>query len=424
MRSLTEVIKDKYEDPGLQEDFTVGGIKVYTPKTGPAISGSGDLQLPPRIVMDDKNISVVGDMKACAEMCRNVRELDLTKNLVTDWCEVFKILDVIPSLQFLNLTSNSLTHTSLPSNCREKTYPHIQTLALNKTGITWMEVAAVLPCFPSLSELHLSMNQFTHVDLPRNFTHPSVSKLFMNNTNLRDWHDISKLGIAFPNLVSMTIIDSDVDHLPDEEVYKEFSKLSVLNISKANLTSWDEIDNFRRFPQLSSLRITGVPFLEDQEPKARRQQLIARLPNIDMLNGSKVTAMEKEDAERAFIRIFMDSENQPARYRELEAVYGKLDPLVDVDLSVSDSVRLLVKFEDKAEYMDIKLYQTVLQFKKLLQNFTGLPCNETHVDYIEMLDGQQIHGATDMRLSHKTLVTYNFNPGDEIHIFRKNDPVS
>lgn len=49
------------------------------------------------------------------------------------------------------------------------------------------------------------------------------------------------------------------------------------------------------------------------EAKERRQLLVARLPNVTRLNGSPVTDEEREDAERAFIRLFMDSEQKPAR---------------------------------------------------------------------------------------------------------------
>ena len=50
---------------------------------------------------------------------------------------------------------------------------------------------------------------------------------------------------------------------------------------------------------------------EDQ----RRMMLLAYLPNVTLLNGGKVTLSEKEDAERSFIRHYMDMDekDQPAR---------------------------------------------------------------------------------------------------------------
>ena len=52
-----------------------------------------------------------------------------------------------------------------------------------------------------------------------------------------------------------------------------------------------------------------------------------RLPNVSIFNGGdKVPANEREDAERAFIRFYMDlpSQDRPARYQELVAVHGQV----------------------------------------------------------------------------------------------------
>lgn len=54
-------------------------------------------------------------------------------------------------------------------------------------------------------------------------------------------------------------------------------------------------------------------FLQSVEQKPRRQQLVARLPALRQLNGSRITETEREDAERAFIRVYMDLESPPPR---------------------------------------------------------------------------------------------------------------
>lgn len=46
---------------------------------------------------------------------------------------------------------------------------------------------------------------------------------------------------------------------------------------------------------------------QDYTKHERRQLLIARLPNITVLNGGgEISAEEREDSERAFIRYYMD----------------------------------------------------------------------------------------------------------------------
>ena len=51
----------------------------------------------------------------------------------------------------------------------------------------------------------------------------------------------------------------------------------------------------------------------------RRQLLLGYLPNVSRLNGGSVKEGEKEDAERAFIRYYMDKaeEERPPRWERL-----------------------------------------------------------------------------------------------------------
>ena len=114
----------------------------------------------------------------------------------------------------------------------------------------------------SLQELHLSMNRYYTVNIPDNYHHTSLSRLFMNDSNIENWEDICKLGRAFPSIESLTVINSNIKCLADCEQYSEFSHLTCLNISHCCLTCWNDVDRFRKFPVLDHLRISGVPFLE------------------------------------------------------------------------------------------------------------------------------------------------------------------
>lgn len=45
--------------------------------------------LPSVLVLDNSGISCIGDKTKLKEMCHNTTELDLTKNHLTDWGEVY-----------------------------------------------------------------------------------------------------------------------------------------------------------------------------------------------------------------------------------------------------------------------------------------------------------------------------------------------
>jgi hypothetical protein len=49
------------------------------------------------------------------------------------------------------------------------------------------------------------------------------------------------------------------------------------------------------------------------DEKTRQQLTLAYLPALTHLNGGRITAAEKEDADRAFIRRYMDRDEKPTR---------------------------------------------------------------------------------------------------------------
>lgn len=88
--------------------------------------------------------------------------------------------------------------------------------------------------------------------------------------------------------------------------------------------------------------------------------MIARLPYIQTLNGGGViTAEEREDAERAFIRYYMDrpESDRPERYNELVAIHGKLDPLVNIDLRPEKRVKVTFTYGDTSEVRSVDVYR-------------------------------------------------------------------
>ena len=65
---------------------------------------------------------------------------------------------------------------------------------------------------------------------------------------------------------------------------------------------------------------------------------------LKILNGGdRIPDNEREDAERAFIRFYLDEEQKPKRYHELTAIHGHLDPLVNVDMEPATHVKVKIQ---------------------------------------------------------------------------------
>jgi hypothetical protein len=145
--------------------------------------------------------------------------------------------------------------------------------------------------------------------------------------------------------------------------FSQYRNLQLLNLSSADINSWTDIDRLSRFPALKNLRVQNWPLWSKCESTGheRRQFVIARLPQIEILNGGgRIGSEEREDAERAFIRYYMEKpehERPLARYNELIAKHGKIDPLVKIDLRPEKKVQVKFIYKERVEVRYVDVYR-------------------------------------------------------------------
>lgn len=107
------------------------------------------------------------------------------------------------------------------------------------------------------------------------------------------------------------------------------------------------------------------------------------------------------------------------RYFDLVAVHGRLDPLVNIDLSPEKKIKINFIYGSKSEPRYIDVYQTVNELKKELESFANLSAAKMKLFYVDQ-DMKMIYGPEEMRFPNKQLYSYNINVGDEIIIDSKN----
>ncbi|XP_076110268.1 tubulin-specific chaperone cofactor E-like protein isoform X1 [Mytilus galloprovincialis] len=406
--TMVEAIHQKYDDD------VETCIHIHIPASAPGKTESGNLVIPPILALHDSNISGAGDTDRLETLCKQVQELDLTKNCIKDWSQIIEVIERLPKLRFLNLTSNPIENR-LSWEC-DKQFPNISNLILNDTNVSWECLMKLLHVFPRVEELHLSLNGYSSVELHGDFRYPPLTRLYLNGNKIQDWTEMCRLGQCFPHLENLVAMESDLTSIMSDVDLKEtFPCLKSLNLTKTKLATWEDIEVFREFPVLVDLRIKDLPFIQTLPEKERRQNIVSRLPNITKLNGSPVHEQEREEAERAYIRNFLDAESKPQRFYELKKIHGKVEHLADIDLAPDDlHYHIKVKFENKEEMMDILKEQTVKDLKKLLQNFCGLTVDKMKIfEYKSDYDNLYL-----MRSEIRSLHSYRFTELDEIHIYR------
>lgn len=195
-------------------------------------------------------------------------------------------------------------------------------LALNGCNLrTWAELQLLEPFLPSLEELYAAHNSFT--DLPRDSyeqgyrdatgdtrdTAPSVSGfdrlriLDLSYCNLEEWSQVQ----AFGHLTSLQELVLDGNNKIVQVVPPHpdtFHSLVRMSLSGTGLEAWSDIDTLAGYP-LQFLRITNIPLFRGKGASEVRPLIIARVHQLQVLNGSKVGPREREDSEKTYLRSML-----------------------------------------------------------------------------------------------------------------------
>uniref|UniRef100_A0A8W7P148 Ubiquitin-like domain-containing protein n=1 Tax=Anopheles coluzzii TaxID=1518534 RepID=A0A8W7P148_ANOCL len=480
MPTLLEALEEKYGmEPDEKEEHVEEEVlvSIFVPKLPPRQS------TPQLLILNDCNIDRAGEPEDLKKKCRIVKELDLAQNKLNNWNEVFVILSHMPRVEFVNLSLNHLTGPIQKPPVTKM--DHLRNLVLNNTKLEWCSPERVYACadrhvsgaaLEGSSEgtaTDASSNNNTHDGSATSQTkerkeveeetpyascscstssaepqqrtdaeeppplqtdpHGGVRKLHLTGNYISEWGEICRIGRVFPQLEALVLADCPLRSLKptdpqgnesEEESHKYFQNLKLLNLSNAKIDSWEDIDRLAEFPSLCNVRLQYWPLwarTDSTTEHERRQLLIARLPNISILNGGDtIGAVEREDAERSFIRHYLDKPDaeRPRRYYELIGVHGQLDPLVNIDLRPERKVKVRFTFEDKAIERTVDVNRTVSDLKSRLERLFDVPAARMRLYYVDQ-DFRDLQGLEEMKYPHKVLYSYNIRSGDEIIIERK-----
>lgn len=334
--------------------------------------------LPPALSLNGCQIVDAGNERRIRELCRNVEELDLASNGLDSLEEVLKIVKAMPNLRFLNLSENDFsaltTNHHRAADCSQsqngsKSLLELKSLVLNNTRVPWPVVGRLLDSMPNLQELHLSLNNYTAMadiesasasnenltgeqnrTVQNRRSYPNIRRLYISgNPKLSDWAEIDRLVATFPSLDVLTMADCNFETIPEDLECRLPSSVQSLNISNWPINRWEFVERLNAMPHLVELRCQGLEVLKafsDQD--ARRYHLIARLPSVQVLNGSEISSDERIFAEKAFVRWYTvnDHVERPQRFFELKRVHGRVDPLAEVNMQPPKFADVTVIFND------------------------------------------------------------------------------
>ncbi|CAN6475515.1 unnamed protein product [Victoria cruziana] len=286
-------------------------------------------------------VSSPGPPHAIRGVIPNLKHLDLTGNLLSQWKDVNSICEELTALEVLDLTNNRMSHDVSGM----LSFRNIHILVLNNCGITWKQVDVLKHSLPTIEELHLMSNGLTRFQaeshtLPcpymEGFEHLRILNLEDNLIDL--WDEIMKfsqlksleqLHLCKNNLKSISYPAPRPNH---DSVHGEpFKNLFCLLLGSNKIEDLATVDSLNHFPNLRDVRLSDNPIADPAKGGFQRFILVARLANVTVLNGSEVNWKERKDAEIRYVRLVMANmqldkqeeirEKHP-RFFELKKLHG------------------------------------------------------------------------------------------------------
>ncbi|KAE8681267.1 Tubulin-folding cofactor E [Hibiscus syriacus] len=236
-------------------------------------------------------VSTPGEPAEIRASVPNLRELDLTGNLISDWKDVGTIC--------------------------------IRVLVLNSTGINWSQVEILEHSLPVIEELHLMGNKISSIEPTSSSTVQGFASLRLLNLEdncLTEWNEILKLS-QLKSLEQLYLNKNKLNSIfyPDknkiqelfgnqescEENYLLFQNLRCLLLGSNEISDLASIDSLNSFPKLIDIRLSDNPIADPGRGGLPRFALIARLAKVEMLNGSEISARERKESEIRYVRLVM-----------------------------------------------------------------------------------------------------------------------
>ncbi|XP_019155293.1 PREDICTED: tubulin-folding cofactor E, partial [Ipomoea nil] len=265
-------------------------------------------------------VSSAGDPCHISTTIPNLKELDLTGNLLSEWEEVGIICKELPGLAALNLSHNIMAHdiSGMPL------LNNIRILVLNHTGISWKHVEILKDSFPFIEELHLVGNKLKEIT-PSSSTFvkgfDSLHLLNLDDNCIDSWEEILKLSqlrsleqlfLNHNNLSCIWYPDHGTLHETvangDEclgKGSKPFKNLHSLLLGNNIIKDVESVDSLNYFPNLLEVRLSENPVTDPVKSGLSRFVLVARLAGVKILNGSEISPRERKESEIRYVRLVM-----------------------------------------------------------------------------------------------------------------------
>ncbi|VDN01925.1 unnamed protein product [Thelazia callipaeda] len=369
------------------------------------------------LVLNHKSIDRIGEKAQFLSICRHTHEVDLAWNEFSSWEEVAALLS-LPKLKLLNLSYNPLQ-----SCLKESTIPlaaNLGSLILNGTNLPMSTVRKLLNKAPRLKELYLSENRNLEdcCDIGDEVISKSLESLHVSKCNISHWETVTSLWRYFPNLISLSLSENPIRSVFCETNGKNhLHGVCRLSLNKCLIDNWISIERLADIDTLQDLRIVSIPLCNEYTSDEHFHLVVGRIPQLKILNGSVITAEQRKQSERFFIRYYDVRETKPEVFAKLIEQHGHVEQLCKVDMTPKKYAVIVVICEETGYNGSLKicLTHTVSYLMRLLEELTKIPAKRMRLFYIN----SENPFPDELRFPSQKLQALHIEDGDQICVQSK-----
>ena len=385
-----------------------------------------------RIVsLKNNGIFGLGKELDVGEWMPNVRELDLSQNLIKNWKDVANIGTKLQKLRVLNVSGNKIPlEPSDLESIREAFASNLKQLVMNEMKYSWKEISQIASAIPNLQILHISNNNITEIDSIPPGLLANLKELDISENNLGDWNNILRFG-DLKNLEILNVNTCGIKKIHFEE-NNLFPSLKFLQIIENAIDSWESIAKLNCLP-ITDLRVRSNPIMSTEKGETCRQIIIASIKSLKVLNGTEIFKTERYGAELDYRKKFgleylqLIKEGKDLgpfyqkfpRYKEFIDLFGAPEDyelVTNVDTSIkSNLIQVNVKCPDDPNFetksKKIPRNMTVHKLRTLLQRLVKVKGHDLVLSY-RSKDDPNVEVSLDNDL--RELCFYSMIDGDTI----------
>ncbi|XP_076761098.1 glyoxalase 1 isoform X1 [Xylocopa sonorina] len=257
----------------------------------------------------EQYVSTAGKPDELKELCPNLEELDISKNLINSWQTVADICCQLHCLVRLNVSENYLPIEENMEVLKDS-FLTVQYLTMAKMNYNWFDIQRCMCMFPSLQEISVYFNIINIIQKPLEDDNlMKICKLTLEGNFISSWDEILKLG-SLPCLEYLNLNSNKIDKIrfPTSEPTAKtsaFFNLQQLHISQNNISEWQSISELEKLNNLEDLKFRENPILRNENLETARQLIIARISKLKSLNGTEILHDERRGAEFDYLKLYL-----------------------------------------------------------------------------------------------------------------------